>query len=83
MRTFAYLDEGFKNYLKQIVDSGHLKKVSRNVSFDITKILLENGFESLSAKQVLVFFEHVVGKLIIDKHRFSRGFNRQIHINFL
>ena len=67
MKPFARLDRGFKSYLRKLIDTGHLNKISGYISVGVSEQLLKGGFESLSLKQVNVFFEHVIGKLIVDQ----------------
>jgi hypothetical protein len=63
----------FKEYLKQLIVTGCLEKKSGSISLGITEQLLAGGFESLSIKQAQVFFEHVIGKLVIGQCKFCHG----------
>jgi len=73
MKPFARLDRGFRSYLQRLVDTGRLKKESGSISLGISEQLLDAGFESLSIKQSQVFFEYVIGKLVINKCGFCKN----------
>ena len=72
MKPFARLDRGFKSYLKKLVDTGRLKKEVGRTSLGISEQVLAAGLESLSVKQSQVFFEFVIGRLVIDKCGFCK-----------
>ena len=72
MKPFARLDRGFRSYLKKLVDSGRLKKEYGKVSLGIAKQVLNDGLETLSGKQVQVFYDFVIEKLVINKCNFCK-----------
>lgn len=49
-------DDGFSDFLDQLIDMGHLE----GAALGITKQVMDQGFDSLSEKQVFVFNKEVL-----------------------
>ncbi len=73
MKPIARLDRGFRSYLKKLIDSGRLKKRYGIVSLGVAEQLLNDGFETLSGRQAQVFYEYVIGRLVINKCGFCKN----------
>ena len=67
MKPFASLDDDFRNYLKQLIDTGQLEKKSGPTSVGVVQTILNFGIENLSKKQAGVFYDHVLKKFVIEK----------------
>ena len=67
MKSFATLDDEFKGYLKQLIETGKLEKGSGATSVGVVQTILNLGIENLSKKQIGVFYDYVLGKFVIEK----------------
>ena len=62
-------EEGFKDFLWQLVDGDHLE----GASLGITKKIIDQGIERLSKKQLYVFQRHVLEEHTIDGCQWCKG----------
>jgi hypothetical protein len=73
MKPIARLDRGFRSYLQKLIDSGRLKKEYGKVSLGVTEQVLNDGIETLTARQAPVFYDYVIGRLVINKCGFCKN----------